>query len=347
MSDSQRNLAKRINDASTAASVFERRLAGIHDKTVTVGAQLSFPKGWAQYRAGERMAYGGRVGDGTGTVDDVPALLMRGEHVWTTREVAGAGGHASVARLRNAAAAGRLKGYAAGGAVGLTSANALKAGGHLEAVMEDLAVQFGRSLQRQLGGMLGGGSLGGLGWARQWAAVHAAFPGATLHSAFRPGAITASGNTSYHALGRAIDVTPSMAIFDWIRSRYGANTKELIFSPANGRQLKNGQPHMYGEPVRSMHWNHVHWAYDQGGLATGAGWLPKGPAPERVLSPRQTSAFEGLVRNLDRSGGVTVLNINMSAPNYIGPRTDLIRTLTDSARTGQLQGVLRAAGVRL
>ena len=67
---------KRAADA--ALNSFERRLARLHGKTVTVGARLSFPKDWAQYRAGERKAYGGPIGDGVGVVDEVPVLAMRG-----------------------------------------------------------------------------------------------------------------------------------------------------------------------------------------------------------------------------------------------------------------------------
>jgi TP901 family phage tail tape measure protein len=43
--------------------------------------------------------------------------------------------------------------------------------------------------------------------------------------------------------------------------------------------------------------------YDSGGLARGAGFLWKGPEPERVLSPRQTESFERLVRILDTQRG--------------------------------------------
>jgi phage-related protein len=42
-------------------------------------------------------------------------------------------------------------------------------------------------------------------------------------------------------------------------------------------------------------------AFDEGGVAQGTGYMPKNTiAPERVLSPRQTSAFETLVSVLDR-----------------------------------------------
>jgi TP901 family phage tail tape measure protein len=62
----------------------------------------------------------------------------------------------------------------------------------------------------------------------------------------------------------------------------------------------------YGSPAaayaqwlaRSPHW------YDEGGLARGKGFMPKNTsAPERVLSPRQTAAFERLVDVLSNGGG--------------------------------------------
>ncbi len=52
-------------------------------------------------------AGGGEVdGPGTSTSDSVPALLSRGEHVWTAAEVVAAGGHAVMRALRNAVRAG-------------------------------------------------------------------------------------------------------------------------------------------------------------------------------------------------------------------------------------------------
>ncbi|SEG44992.1 NlpC/P60 family protein [Thermomonospora echinospora] len=71
------------------------------------------------------MAAGGAVPLVSGAEpgkDSVPALLMPDEHVWTTREVAAAGGHEAMFRLRKAALAGHLKGYAKGGPVNMTSA---------------------------------------------------------------------------------------------------------------------------------------------------------------------------------------------------------------------------------
>ncbi|MFJ8755687.1 phage tail tape measure protein [Streptomyces cyaneofuscatus] len=65
------------------------------------------------------FAVGGPVhGAGTETSDDVPAWLSHNEHVWTAREVRGAGGHGAVAALRQWAAAGggpAAPGFARGG----------------------------------------------------------------------------------------------------------------------------------------------------------------------------------------------------------------------------------------
>jgi phage-related protein len=114
------------------------------------------------------------------------------------------------------------------------------------------------------GGPMGAG--GGNGWQWQMNVLRQAFPGLALISGFRPGAITATGNRSYHSMGRAVDVPPRMDVFNWIRANYGANTRELIFSPAGGAQVHNGRPHVYTGVTQANHWDHVHWAMADGGI---------------------------------------------------------------------------------
>lgn len=62
----------------------------------------------------------------------------------------------------------------------------------------------------------------------------------------------------------------------------------------------------YGSPQAALDaWmsRSPHW-YDSGGLARGMGYMPKAtPLPERVLSPRQTAAFERLVDAITGNGG--------------------------------------------
>lgn len=107
---------------------------------------------------------------------------------------------------------------------------------------------------------------GGVGWKKMWAAMSARFPGARLISGFRPGAITATGNRSYHGMGRAIDVSPWHKIAQWIRDNYMSKTREMIFSPFGGKQIHNGGNHVYTGITRAMHWDHVHWAMRMGGI---------------------------------------------------------------------------------
>ena len=63
--------------------------------------------------------------------------------------------------------------------------------------------------------------------------------------------------------------------------------------------------------------------YDDGGIATGAGMLPKRtPRPERVLSPDQTRAFERLVEQLDTpsgtsAGGVTIQTLQVNVTGVL------------------------------
>jgi hypothetical protein len=60
-------------------------------------------------------------------------------------------------------------------------------------------------------------------------------------------------------------------------------------------------------------------AFDEGGVAQGTGYMPKNTiAPERVLSPRQTSAFETLVSVLDRGAGEGNRTLQIGSVNVHG-----------------------------
>lgn len=63
-----------------------------------------------------KLATGGAVfGPGGPTDDRVPAMLSNQEHVWSAKEVKGAGGHLGVARLRAMAKNGQMPGFSLGG----------------------------------------------------------------------------------------------------------------------------------------------------------------------------------------------------------------------------------------
>lgn len=158
------------------------------------------------------------------------------------------------------------------------------------------------------------------GYQRMFEALNAAFPHARLLSGLRPGAITATGNASYHGKGRAIDTNPDMAMFDWINSNYGSASKELIFSPAGSRQIRNGAPHVYSGITRAMHWDHIHWAMAQGGIipSLGAGGIvmPRpGGTLARLGERGQREAVVPLPRDFTAGGNTYNFYGDLSFPN--------------------------------
>jgi hypothetical protein len=131
----------------------------------------------------------------------------------------------------------------------------------------------------------GGGSIGGLqrGIAGVLASVRAAFGNVPLISGFRAGSTTLTGNRSYHASGRAIDIAARREWAAYIRAAFGPQLKELI-TPWQDLNLLNGRPHTYTGAVWNQH-NfaggnaHIHAALDDGGrrvLRPGMNLIPNG-----------------------------------------------------------------------
>jgi hypothetical protein len=252
---------------------------------------------------------GGIVPGTMTTRDSVIAALRPKEGVLIPEAVKAIGGAAGLAKLNDEAKRGHVKpdhlgvpGYSRGGMVGdgIGDWLAKGAGWAMDKIlapfewgirsampdgfMEDWTAGWVKQWREKAKAWgdekqtaAGGNSLGGIGYQKMVDVLRQQFPGIVITSTYRPGSITASGNQSYHALGRAVDMAPDMAYFNWIHANYGKTSKELIYSPAGNRQIKNGQSFVYGEPVRSMHYNHVHWAYDRGG----------------ILPPGYTAAFNG------------------------------------------------------
>jgi hypothetical protein len=90
--------------------------------------------------------------------------------------------------------------------------------------------------------------------------------GMGLHtsSGLRVGAITSSGNVSYHSSGDAIDEAgpPSamMRFFKTMKNTFGPRLRELIYTPG-GVGIKDGRPFRYTGQVAADHFDHVHVAY--------------------------------------------------------------------------------------
>lgn len=154
-----------------------------------------------------------------------------------------------------------------------------------------------------------------MGWQAQWNIVKAAFPDTKLNSAY----YDRIGGKTYHGKGRAIDVPPRMDIFNYLRSNF-PNSTELIYSPANNRQLRNGKSFNWGEPVRSAHFNHVHWAMAKGGTVYPSKdgsivRVAEAGKPERVepLDPNGISERDkAIIDYLSNGGGAgTTINVYM------------------------------------
>lgn len=126
---------------------------------------------------------------------------------------------------------------------------------------------------------------GGLKGARPEMGIFAGFAnrlGLHVSSGRRPGAITSSGNVSWHSSGEAIDVagTPAamLGFFRQMKSRFGSRLAELIYTPG-GVGVKNGKPFSYTGKVAADHLDHVHLAMDLGqhGIGDGFGATAYGP----------------------------------------------------------------------
>ncbi|MFD6565395.1 hypothetical protein [Micromonospora profundi] len=117
-------------------------------------------------------------------------------------------------------------------------------------------------------GVAGSSPLGGSAGMMQ--TLRAIFPGLRLISGFRPNSMTLTGNRSYHASNRAVDVPPIRSVAEYISKNMRSVTRELI-TPWPEFNLLNGRPHRYTGAVWNQH-NfaggnaHNHWAARLGGV---------------------------------------------------------------------------------
>lgn len=185
---------------------------------------------------------------------------------------------------------------------------------------------------------------GGHIWQQMYNAVAGAVPGTNLSSGYR-NTMTATGNVSRHALGRAVDLTGNMdRIFEWIAGAY-PNAYELIYSPKGGRQLYRGSPHYYGEPTRGDHWDHVHWSMANGGLVKGG----RGGVMAHIGEGRHDELVTPLPSGgIGALGGGVVVNINVDVAGSVLAERDLLGAVDDALRRGfsapELERLIRRMG---
>jgi len=139
------------------------------------------------------------------------------------------------------------------------------------------AINAGTFPKLAVGGPIPGLAGGGATWPAMFSVIKGQFPDALDNSDFRP------GDPGYHGRGQALDVgfagDDNAKLTDasqWIASKYGAETSELIHK--TGRNIKNGADvgdgyGLYGASTMDAHLNHTHWAMDHDPGGGGKGLL--------------------------------------------------------------------------
>jgi hypothetical protein len=163
-----------------------------------------------------------------------------------------------------------------------------------------------------LGGSLGAGAIGGGVDAFTGIAQRA---GLTMTSGYRP------GDPGYHGANRARDYsngsgpTPQMMQFaQMLATNYGANLKELIYTPL-GFSIKNGK--RVPPYAASSHYNHVHVAY-----GTGYG-MPFTSAMaamryEKAMAPSGAKIASITANSSEGIGGTTTMNNHITITQQPG-----------------------------
>ena len=126
-----------------------------------------------------------------------------------------------------------------------------------------------------------------------------------------------------------------MEVFDWITTNR-KNSLYIIFSPAGARQIRSGQPYNYPEPVKSGHYDHVHWSIkDKGGfLPPGWNMTYNGTgSPEVVLNADQFATVAGR-----RGDGALIGSLTVQVPERATAR-DVVDELSFALRHSRRGGV--------
>ncbi|MER7331660.1 MULTISPECIES: hypothetical protein [unclassified Micromonospora] len=270
----------------------DKQLAHMAIQQKALDKNISYAESKRLYEKDKRlamMASGGLVhGPGTSTSDSIPAMLSRREFVEPAATVDYYGVPFFEALRRRRIPKEALPGFKRGGLVDWP----------FNVNVADTYIPKADVVPAR--------TAGGIGSADMMKILRRVFPGLALLSGYRPGSRTNSGSLSYHGRiakdgdkGRAVDVPPRMDVFNWLTRNY-PDSREIIYTPAGGRQVWNGRPHVFQDPfVRRTHYNHVHWAYDEGGyLPPGVSTVFNGTGkPEPVFTDGQWADLSALVRN--------------------------------------------------
>lgn len=207
-------------------------------------------------------------------------------------------------------------------------------------VQLQVSTNAGRLASGDAFGMLGGGALGGGSGSRSRMAARAmaVAPGAqVITSGYRPGAITASGNVSFHSdqSNPAQDIGGSSlaGVFTAAERMFGANLEELIYSPM-GYSLIDGN--RVPAVAVSDHWDHVHLAAKgfAGAVDTPTMFIAGEAGREQVnITPVKTDSSKG------RGDGLGAGSVYQRGAIQINSGAIQINGVNDPEKIGK--GVLR------
>lgn len=188
----------------------------------------------------------------------------------------------------------------------------------------------------------GGGSAGagGLrsGILQVLGSLRSVFGNVPIISGFRPGATTLTGNTSYHASGRAVDVRAVEVWARYLKESWGSKLRELI-TPWQKFNVLNGRAHTYTGAVWNQH-NfaggnaHIHAALAKGGrlrsFDTGGRW------PSGTAGVNTSGKTEHVATGDDMSTMVELLGALLDAITRLAP--DIGREINGVGSTLRTRG---------
>lgn len=283
---------------------------------------------------GYNYATGGRVvGPGTKTSDSIQAWLSNGEFVQPTDAVEYYGiplMEAIRQRKLNKAVVDdllydndQIEAYANGGHAHAASCPSCASGGHKLNFASGGSVdwpfpvdvsktQIKKSWADSLGSAVpGAGGQFAPGWQNQLAILRRA--GFNFHPSTHQTYAGGHAPNSWHYKGRAVDLAPpNNAAWNFLVKNYARTSKELFWAskPVNYRHGQAVGPHDKT--------NHIHWAYNQGGLVDLLDMLNMNqiapsqqndlPSTPRTLSPAASSVVNNSTDNTRTFGDVIINN---------------------------------------
>lgn len=296
-------------------------LGGIKPKTVPVTVSFDgTPEGKITGHTytsttGFSYATGGRIaGPGTGTSDSIPIWASNGEFMVNANSTRK---HLALLKAINA---DDVRQYATGGMIGFTRA---ATGDMASAAKSDTSAEVKRLASAYAKAYNASHAIQGLSWAKsqvgmpyQWggngnpswdcsgfmSAIESVMRGEAPHRRWATGAFSGSSAPAGWVQGAKAPFTigiTNAGVGHTAGTINGTNVEMSVGGAKVGPSARGAQDSLF-----PTHYGLV--GFDKGGIARGKGYMPKMThQPERVLSPRQTAAFEQLVSQLGQDQGGT------------------------------------------